>query len=159
MILGTTSPPRLADISTHTAILYLNDDVIVTPIVNSNSSNQKSGHVDLEFTSWFVRLPEVNADMPVDEEICRRMDYTRTNLRKTLDYNPDQQRVFLFQHEMQNSLSFVAGRSETHVVDANMQRLLALIADCCGNEQIKYHKMQMSQETIHLASSVSPEHC
>lgn len=34
----------------------------------------------VSFTPWFVRLPEVTADMPVDEEMGRRLDYLRQAL-------------------------------------------------------------------------------
>lgn len=122
LILGTISPPRIADVSTSTAILYLNDDIVIhTPIAkksrgsSSSSSITPSGRVSLskyasnteagassgaittpaaagegslaessqyqsEFLAWFVRLPEVTADMPLDEEISRRIEYTRTLL-------------------------------------------------------------------------------
>ena len=65
---------------------------------------------------------------------------------------------------MQSSLLFVdtlrgiPGGSESNVVDINLQRLLELIADCCQDKQIKCQKIQINANTIHLASSVSPEH-
>ena len=31
----------------------------------------------IEFLAWFVRLPEVSADMPVEEEISKRLEHTR----------------------------------------------------------------------------------
>eukprot|EP01038_Epipyxis_sp_PR26KG_P004365 gene4365-6176_t len=102
LIAGTTSPPRIDDVSNSTAILYLNDDVVVqtevkatSPLTKkyrslsrknnnlSNNNNSKGNNQmnnknnQIEFIAWFVRLPEVNADMPVDSEICKRIDYVR----------------------------------------------------------------------------------
>lgn len=89
MILGTTSPPKLTDdlVSPSAAILYLNDDVLIertNSMYGNKTGSRQSGSaaevaqpVELEFLAWFVRLPEVNASMPVDEEISKRMEYTR----------------------------------------------------------------------------------
>jgi hypothetical protein len=45
---------------------------------------------ELEFVAWFVRLPEVSASMPVDDEISKRMEYTRgllcNHYSKQLEY-------------------------------------------------------------------------
>lgn len=89
MILGTTSPPNLTgdSITPFAAILYLNDDLLVAKMSNPYStkssrsrSNSDGSTPDLEFMAWFVRLPEVSASMPVDDEISKRMEYTRSLL-------------------------------------------------------------------------------
>lgn len=104
LLLGTTSPPRLADVSSSTAVLHLNDHLAtlrydnlrVVPggsVAGSHSQSHSRGAAaaspsvsvaeklarvkDVEFTAWFVRLPEVTADLPVDSEIVKRIDYTR----------------------------------------------------------------------------------
>lgn len=105
MILGTTSPPKLTGdlVSPSAAILYLNDDLLV---LKSNStqgsrppsrvknavseSSSAAATPELEFVAWFVRLPEVSASMPVDDEISKRMEYTRgllcNHYSKQLEY-------------------------------------------------------------------------
>jgi len=93
MILGTTSPPKLTGdlVSPSAAILYLNDDQLVAKphttvskakfSINNNANNVSVGtENEMEFMAWFVRLPEVNASMPVDDEISKRMEYTRSLL-------------------------------------------------------------------------------
>eukprot|EP01033_Poteriospumella_lacustris_P008044 gene8045-5791_t len=108
LLLGTTSPPRLADVSSSTAVLHLNDhlatlhydNVRVVPGGSVNGGHRRGAATaaaaasasasasvsvaeklarvkDVEFTAWFVRLPEVTADLPVDSEIVKRIDYTR----------------------------------------------------------------------------------
>jgi hypothetical protein len=99
MILGTTSPPKLTGdlISPSAAILYLNDDLLVVKANNTQGSKYsrvKNATLDtnpeLEFVAWFVRLPEVSASMPVDDEISKRMEYTRgllcNHYSKQLEY-------------------------------------------------------------------------
>lgn len=102
LIVGTTSPPRINDVSADTAILFLNDDNVIISTVSSNNTNNNSTGVEeydatlqstsssdnnyneevnevkmeMKFVAWFVRLPEVSADMPFELEICRRIDYT-----------------------------------------------------------------------------------
>eukprot|EP01034_Spumella_vulgaris_P024136 gene24135-30446_t len=89
LILGTISPPRTVDVSTSTAILYLNDDTVIHTVAPKHSNS--TAHMSTssasaavpkevkhnEFTAWFIRLPEVVADMPLDEEISKRIDYVR----------------------------------------------------------------------------------
>ena len=76
LIVGTTSAPRVTDVSSDTAILFLNDDnVTVTTHHTSYSST-----TDMKFVAWFVRLPEVSADLPHELEMCRRIDYTTSML-------------------------------------------------------------------------------
>jgi hypothetical protein len=151
LVAGTTSPPRLVDISPATAVLHLNDDSVqtkleveVTPCSNhtkcfdeflssrqadnstssdvcipslstsritipystanpldhqadveamqhdtpsssSNLSCQISIKVkEVEFLAWFVRLPEVSADMPVPEEMSKRINHLRKLMAKYL---------------------------------------------------------------------------
>eukprot|EP01036_Dinobryon_divergens_P026449 gene26449-35106_t len=104
MILGTTSPPKLTGdlISPSAAILYLNDDLLVLKSNGAQGSKpsrvkntvSEGGTVaaapELEFVAWFVRLPEVSASMPVDDEISKRMEYTRgllcNHYSKQLEY-------------------------------------------------------------------------
>ena len=100
LIVGTTSAPRITDVSSDTAILFLNDDnVTITTYTNnhnnyqptatttgtgnntttnSNSSNIQENipKTSLKFVAWFVRLPEVSADLPLETEMTRRIDYT-----------------------------------------------------------------------------------
>ena len=78
LIVGTTSAPRISDVSSDTAILYLNDDNVVAHPASSSSSSS----ADFKFVAWFIRLPEVSADMPFDVEICRRIEYTNALLCK-----------------------------------------------------------------------------
>jgi len=86
LIVGTTSAPRITDVSSDTAILYLNDDNVVahptSSASRSDNSSSASCSVGFKFVAWFIRLPEVNADMPFDLEICRRIDYTNALLCK-----------------------------------------------------------------------------
>lgn len=79
LIVGTTSAPRISDVSSDTAILYLNDDNVVA---HPSSSSSSSSAADFKFVAWFIRLPEVSADMPFDVEICRRIDHTNALLCK-----------------------------------------------------------------------------
>jgi hypothetical protein len=111
LLLGTISPPRLADVSSSTAVLHINDHmatiyydnnpvaIAVPPLHSSNPPTSATSAVhatstvtqdsivpveeklsrikSIDFTAWFVRLPEVTADLPIDNEIVKRMEYTR----------------------------------------------------------------------------------
>jgi hypothetical protein len=76
LIVGTTSAPRVTDVSSDTAILFLNDDNVTVTTQNTSYSST----TDLKFVAWFVRLPEVSADLPNELEMCRRIDYTTSML-------------------------------------------------------------------------------
>ena len=78
LIVGTTSAPRVNDVSSDTAILFLNDDNVTT----TTSHTAYSTTTDVKFVAWFVRLPEVSADLPSELEMCRRIDYTTSMLCK-----------------------------------------------------------------------------
>jgi hypothetical protein len=87
LIVGTTSAPRVTDVSSDTAILFLNDDnVTVTTYPDilgadhSRPPRQAPRKSTLKFVAWFVRLPEVSADLPSEMEMCRRIDYTSSLL-------------------------------------------------------------------------------
>lgn len=97
LIIGTVYPPKPADVSPGTAILHLNDDIAniklqvavpkpataasstLSPEAATQSTAQDNAPKikEMEFMSWFVRLPEVSADMPIDEEISKRINHTR----------------------------------------------------------------------------------
>jgi hypothetical protein len=112
LLLGTISPPRLADVSSSTAVLHVNDHMATIyydncPVATTTASIVHSRHPStsvqpsvpaartaiqnsvvpveeklariksIEFTAWFVRLPEVTADLPIDSEIVKRIEYTR----------------------------------------------------------------------------------
>jgi DENN (AEX-3) domain. len=87
LIVGTTSAPRVQDVAPTTAILFLNDDCVNETATRSKHSEDGTA---IEFSAWFVRLPEVSADLPVDEELCKRMEHVRTLLcrhcRPRLEY-------------------------------------------------------------------------
>lgn len=95
LIVGTTSAPRISDVSSDTAILYLNDDNVVAHPASSSSS---SSAVDFKFVAWFIRLPEVSADMPFDVEICRRLDYTNALLTQYCMDRVEVKELSLYQH-------------------------------------------------------------
>lgn len=94
LIAGTTSAPRISDVSSDTAILYLNDDNVVAHPASSSSSSA----VDFKFVAWFIRLPEVSADMPFDVEICRRLDYTNALLTQYCMDRVEVKELSLYQH-------------------------------------------------------------
>lgn len=93
-ILGTTTPPRGEDLGTNTAVLYIQEQVAVVCDTGNNSQQhpatagprkshtQASGltspkslhtHPVMEYTTWFTRLPEVSADMPLSETLEREV--------------------------------------------------------------------------------------
>jgi hypothetical protein len=83
LIVGTISAPRVNDVSSDTAILFLNDDnVTITsyPEVTDGARVEPRHKSTLKFVAWFVRLPEVSADLPVEFEMCRRLDHTSSLL-------------------------------------------------------------------------------
>jgi hypothetical protein len=101
LIVGTISPPRINDVSADTAILFLNDDNVTSTVFDksassSGASSTKDGKQmteDVKFVAWFVRLPEVSADVPTELDMCRRIDYTSSLLcnfvRDKLEYKED----------------------------------------------------------------------
>lgn len=80
LIVGTTSAPRVNDVSSDTAILFLNDDNVTATTTPSPLGQSGQSTTELKFVAWFVRLPEVSADLPLELEMCRRIDYTSTLL-------------------------------------------------------------------------------
>jgi hypothetical protein len=87
-ILGTTSPPRSEDLGTNTAVLYIQETINFVEnkgpkggmgtkqSVKGGSSGSKSAvkkHAVIEYATWFTRLPEVSADMPLSESLEREV--------------------------------------------------------------------------------------
>jgi hypothetical protein len=95
-LLGTTTPPRAEDLSPTTAVLYIQETVsyVVSPKParihtgkaihpgkhNRRKSPNQTGHPEIvekhqvvEYATWFTRLPEVSADMPISENLEREV--------------------------------------------------------------------------------------
>jgi hypothetical protein len=81
LIVGTTNAPRVTDVSSDTAILFLNDDNVTITTYPDVGAAEGPLHAPprkatLKFVAWFVRLPEVSADLTSEFEMCRRIDHT-----------------------------------------------------------------------------------
>lgn len=93
LIIGTTSAPSIQDVAPTTAVLYLDDDSVheyVPPNSSSRSNSSSSSDRAIAFSAWFVRLPDVNADLTEDLEISKRVDHVQRLLcehcRTRLEY-------------------------------------------------------------------------